>query len=386
MSLERARGTGADARASTSGSATARARARGTGVALAQACAFVNACSAAASYALERRGVSLPSWQTFYAYACVACAFAPGYAMRTARGGGGANRARVGRYAALALLDVEANYCVTRAFEYTSMTSVSLLDSATIPFAMILSVYALGARYGKGHVAGGALAFAGLVVLVLGDAMPSARTSGGDGSNVPLGDFLAVVAAALYATSNVLNEGFLRDADKVEILAHIGVFGTVISGTQSAVLEGMKFSQLKVLGAAGAGLFALYALSLLVLYTFAMDVLELCGASAFNVSMLASDVWSVVIRLIFFNGFSSVSAFVSFLFAFAFVASGIIIFALAGDPAGAQPQSSADEASSLGARIRRLFVPEARRGAPYVHMDVSDDDDMCDVELTPVHG
>lgn len=375
---------------SASASSSARASSSGAfrrGLLLAQACALVNATSAAASAALERRGVALPSWQTFYAYALMACAFAPGYVARKRRRGERWDAERLGRYAALALADAEANYFVTRAFKYTSLTSVSLLDSATIPFAMVLSMRALGARYGAGHCAGGALAFVGLTVLVLGDASKGAHGGTSAGSNVPLGDFLAVVAAALYATSNVLNEGFLRDADKVEILAHLGVFGTAISGVQSAVLEGMRASQLKVLGATGAAFFALYAVSLLSLYTFAMDVLELCGASAFNVSMLSSDVWSFVIRLMFFGGFASSNSFIAFVAAFLLVAAGICIFALAGDPTGAHElaaTSAPTRDESFVEHVKHLFFPDHRRPAmTYVRMSAQDDD-MHEIELTPM--
>jgi solute carrier family 35 protein F1/2 len=104
----------------------------------------------AASTALERSGVALPSWQTFFAYLLLACAFAPRYGKRVARaerGAGGYDWQKARKYALCALVDVEANYCVTLAFKYTSMTSVSLLDSATIPFAMVLSKALLGSVY-----------------------------------------------------------------------------------------------------------------------------------------------------------------------------------------------------------------------------------------------
>jgi len=196
-----------------------------------------------------------------------------------------------------------------------------------------------------------------------------------------LGDFLAILAAALYATSNVLVEAFLHDADKVEILAHLGVMGFLFSGVQGAILEGLRFSQLSVLGAKGVGYFLLYATSLFALYTFAMDVLLACGASAFNVSMLASDVWSVVLRLLFFEGFASVGAMVAFAFAFVLVACGICIFAYAGDPStDARVASSSDTSDvSLLARIRRFVAPRAEI-TPYVAMGAS----RRDVELTPV--
>ena len=378
-----------DDRSAPSTSDASRARARWLGLALAQVCAFVNAVSAASSTALERAGATMPAWQTTFAYALVGTWYGGRFYARARDGKArGRDARRLGAYAACAFADVQANYFVTLAFRYTSMTSVSLLDSATIPFAMALSTAFLGARYARTHAGGAAIAFAGLAALVLGDA--SAEATGG-GTNRALGDFLAICAAAMYATSNVLVEAFLRDADKVEILAHVGVMGFAISGAQCALLEGMKITQLKALGAKGVGFFATYALSLFVLYTFAMDVLERCGASAFNVSMLASDVWSVILRLIFFEGFASFSAVIAFGFAFLLVAGGICVFAYAGDPS-IDPSSSSssleiapdDDDVSFVARVRRFFIPDAR-ARPYAPMPTDDARALdVDVELTPM--
>jgi solute carrier family 35 protein F1/2 len=211
------------------------------------------------------------------------------------------------------------------------------------------------------------------MILVLGDAKPD--VSGGteqESSNPAFGDFLAILAAALYATSNVLVEAFIRDdADKVEILAHFGALGVVMSGVQSVILEGMSFTQLRVLGAKGFGYFTAYASSLFVMYTFAMDVIEQCGASAFNVSMLASDVWSVILRLIFFNGFESTGAFVAFTFSFCFVAAGICLFAYAGEPS----RADAATAAPALARLKHLFASITsieRQKRPYFPMDATE--------------
>lgn len=53
------------------------------------------------------------------------------------------------KYALLALLDVEANFLVTKAYQYTSITSVTLLDCFAIPAVMLLSWLLLKARWGS---------------------------------------------------------------------------------------------------------------------------------------------------------------------------------------------------------------------------------------------
>ena len=148
--------------------ARARSKTWWLGLALAQLCALVNAISAVASTALERSNVTLPAWQTFLAYAFIGATFGPMFYARV-RGGRAPeyDSGRLGKYAACAFVDVQANYCVTLAFRYTSMTSVSLLDSATIPFAMLLSTLLLKARYGRAHAGGAAVAFVGVVILSL---------------------------------------------------------------------------------------------------------------------------------------------------------------------------------------------------------------------------
>lgn len=108
-------------------------------------------------------------------------------------------------YALLALLDVEGNYLLVCAFQFTSLTSVTLLDCFTIPVVMALSAVMLGRRYGRGHVAGALLCVAGIALLVATD--PAA---GAAGYKAPLlGDMLVLLGACLYAVGNVAQEKLL---------------------------------------------------------------------------------------------------------------------------------------------------------------------------------
>ncbi|KAK3264378.1 hypothetical protein CYMTET_26879 [Cymbomonas tetramitiformis] len=50
-------------------------------------------------------------------------------------------------YPLLAVADVEANFLIVYAYQFTSITSVTLLDCATIPFVMALSTRFLGVRH-----------------------------------------------------------------------------------------------------------------------------------------------------------------------------------------------------------------------------------------------
>lgn len=103
------------------------------------------------------------------------------------------------------------------AFRWTSITSVTLLDSFSIPVAVALSALALGAKYRGLHYAGSAVCVAGLAVLLLGDRTGAGSGGGngvaggtgpdgggGGGSWRPaLGDCLVLLGASLYAAANV---------------------------------------------------------------------------------------------------------------------------------------------------------------------------------------
>ena len=362
------------------------------GIALAQVCALLSASSAVASEALVTRGANFPAWQSFFIYVLLAGFYLPLYArqmylkqqqqqqQQQEGGGGGREEVEVvmrsdevtpppptcatttttttesptaaafaksggsgtgagsgsgtrtlGRYALLAVVDTQANYCIVKSFQYTSLTSVTLLDCAAIPFSMALSAAMLGGRYSYKHVAGGVVSIAGLAILVFADASGG---GGGGGTNPALGDCLVLVAAALYACSNVMQECLLLDgAPTTEVLAAVGGLGAVVSGLQCSVFEAGQLAKLNaVAGAAGFGELAGFALSLFAMYSLVPDVLRRCGAAAFNIGMLSSDLWAVVARVLFFGGFGGSTAALAFGASFITVSAGLVLFAAAGDP------------------------------------------------------
>ena len=78
------------------------------------------------------QGASLPTTQSFINYVLLATI----YGGIWLRSGNRVTRNVWYKYAALAGLDVEANYLVVLAYRYTSITSVTLLDCFTIPGAL----------------------------------------------------------------------------------------------------------------------------------------------------------------------------------------------------------------------------------------------------------
>lgn len=94
---------------------------------------------------LEQNGFSAQTTQSLFNYVLLAAIYGTGVYLH-------GQMVRVirqdwWRYALLALFDIEANFLAVKAYSYTSLTSVQLLDSLTIPTVMLLSRLLLKSRY-----------------------------------------------------------------------------------------------------------------------------------------------------------------------------------------------------------------------------------------------
>jgi len=74
-----------------------------------------------------------------------------------------------GWYVLAAALDVNGNFLFIKAYDYTSITSIMLLDCFTIPSAMTLSYLFLSVRYNTTHLLGIAICVSGIVCIVVSD-------------------------------------------------------------------------------------------------------------------------------------------------------------------------------------------------------------------------
>lgn len=112
-------------------------RSRLIGLFLGQVLSLLIVGTSICSSILSDRGVSIPTTQSAlnYLLLCLYLFFRKGKLQRP-----------WWAYLGIALVDVEANYLVVRAYRDTSITSVTLLDCFAIPCAMALSYMALGSR------------------------------------------------------------------------------------------------------------------------------------------------------------------------------------------------------------------------------------------------
>ncbi|CAK0859624.1 unnamed protein product [Prorocentrum cordatum] len=141
------------------------------------------------------------------------------------------------QYALWAFCDVEANYLVVAAFQYTSIVSVTLLDCFAIPSAIACSFFILRVRYGPRHVAACCVCVAGLATAVFSDVVVG-RVGPSPRGPAWIGDVLVLCGASLYGLSNVMQERLLKGGcSRPEALGMLGAWGSAISFVQAVALE-----------------------------------------------------------------------------------------------------------------------------------------------------
>ncbi|CAI0423049.1 unnamed protein product [Linum tenue] len=120
------------------------------------------------------------------------------------------------------------------------------------------------------------------------------------GSRPLLGDTLVIGGTIFFALSNVGEEFCVKRRDRIEVVMMLGVFGLLVSLVESFVFERESIKSLNwsvniVLAIAG------YTISIFSYYTLTPYVLKLSGATLFNLSILTSDMWAVLIRIFFYG-------------------------------------------------------------------------------------
>ncbi|KAL6471147.1 hypothetical protein MHYP_G00197970 [Metynnis hypsauchen] len=202
------------------------------------------------------------------------------------------------KYILLGLADVEANYAVVKAYQYTTLTSVQLLDCFIIPVLMVLSWFFLKARYRIIHYVAVCVCLAGVGAMVGADLL--AGRDQGSTSNILLGDGLVILSATLYAVSNVCQEYTVKNQSRVEFLGMLGLFGTLISGIQLAALEHVQLASIQWTWQI-AVLLSGFALCMYTLYSCMPVVMKLTSATAVNLSLLTADLFSLFCGLFLFQ-------------------------------------------------------------------------------------
>ncbi|KAM7252977.1 hypothetical protein ACFE04_025595 [Oxalis oulophora] len=269
---------------------------------------------------LSRRGINVPTSQSFLNYVLLTIVY--GAIMLYRRQ---ALKAKWYYYVILGLVDVEANYLVVKAYQYTSLTSVMLLDCWSIPAVMLLTWLFLHTKYRFKKITGVVICVAGLIVVVFSDVHATDRSGG---SNPRKGDSLVIAGATLYAISNVSEEFLVKNADRVELMAFLGLFGAIISAIQISIFERNELSSIHWTAGAAFPFFG-FALAMFLFYSFVPFLLKVNGSTMLNLSLLTSDMWAVLIRIFAYHEKVDWMYFVSF----AAVTIGLIVYS-GGDKEG----------------------------------------------------
>ncbi|XP_044210808.1 solute carrier family 35 member F2-like isoform X2 [Thunnus albacares] len=207
-------------------------------------------------------------------------------------------KSRWWKYLLLGLVDVEANYAVVKAYQYTTLTSVQLLDCFVVPVLMILSWWILKIRYRPVHYAAVCACLLGVGAMVGADVL--AGRDQGSTTNILLGDALVLLSASLYAVSNVCQEYTVKNRSREEFLGMVGLFGTIISTIQMVILERNEVAAIQWSWQVGL-LFSGYALCMYALYSFMPIVMKLSSATSVNLSLLTADLFSLFCGIFLFE-------------------------------------------------------------------------------------
>jgi solute carrier family 35, member F1/2 len=292
---------------------------------------------------LVQNGFSAPNTQIFGVYMSLALTYGPLLLYRFIKNEwkppiSSMHHRWLLKYFFIAWADVEANFVVVLAFQYTSIVSVMLLDCFSIPCVMFLSRMFLGRRFSWKHVLASTWSVAGLLLLVLSDTQSS---GGGTGHRKDplIGDLLCIAGAIFYAISNVSQEGVVKRYDRCEYLTMMGVFGSFISGIQAVVLEWKTIkSSVSVTDESVFGfwvpLFGFLA-AMYIMYSLAPMLIQRTSAAFLNLSLLTSDAWALLAALFLFG----IQLTPLFYVAFIMVMSGVLVFNIIAPPQSIEGQS-----------------------------------------------
>ncbi|KAL3829234.1 hypothetical protein ACJIZ3_018036 [Penstemon smallii] len=299
------------------------------GLVLGQVLSLLVTSTGFSSSELSKKGINAPTSQSFLNYVLLALFY--GCIMLYRRQ---ALKAKWYYYVLLGLVDVEANFLVVKAYQYTSITSVMLLDCWTIPCVLFLTWFFLKTKYRVKKFLGVLICIAGLVVVVFSDVHSADRSSG---SNPIKGDLLVLAGATLYGVSNVSEEYFVKSADRVELMAFLGFFGAIISACQIAILERDELKSIH--WSSGVTFpFVGFSVAMFLFYSGVPVLLKISGSTMLNLSLLTSDMWAVLIRIFAYHEKVDWMYFV----AFAAVVVGLIVYS-GGDKVDQNSAEVADE-------------------------------------------
>jgi len=222
------------------------------------------------------------------------------------------------KYFILACCDVEGNFLVVKAYQFTTLLSCMLLDAWAIPTCLFFAWIYMRPKYHLTQILGILISIGGLGMLVASDKITQK-----DYSAVSLvkGDIFMIVGASLYGFTNATEEFFVRRSPLYEVVGMLGMWGTIINGAQAAGLEHKTWMTSNWDGGVIGLLFA-YTAAMFILYTVAPWIYRLASSTYYNISLLTSDFYGLLFGLFLFH----YQPFWLYFPAFAVVVVGLVVY------------------------------------------------------------
>ncbi|CAB9523252.1 35 member F2 [Seminavis robusta] len=198
-------------------------------------------------------------------------------------------------YLFFSCLDVGAGVIMLLSLQYTSLTSVTLLGSLTVPSTMLFSKFLLDKSFGAHHVWGVCLCLLGGCLTIWADLDdPDAFIING-------GDMMAITAALLYGLGDAVSEYSIKHIDRMEFLGMMGFFGMILTGIQFPFQEGHVLAELFGDPKAHTGalvLMASYVSLLLLYYVTEAYFLVSSDATLLNLCLQAQNLWAILFSVL----------------------------------------------------------------------------------------
>jgi drug/metabolite transporter (DMT)-like permease len=207
-------------------------------------------------------------------------------------------------YLGISILDVTPNLLALCSFQYTSLTSTTLLGSLAVPSAMFFSRLGLGRVFVRHH-------YVGVLLCVLGGGWTVYMDTAQDGVDTTsattaesdrrhhsyMGDLFAILSALMYGLGDCVAEYAVKHMDRNEYLGMLGLFGLVITGLLFPWLEFRALQDLfrptsAIEQVEVASLFLCFVLSVGLYYVAEARFLVSSDATLLNLSMQSVNLWA----------------------------------------------------------------------------------------------
>jgi len=258
-------------------------------------------------------------------------------------------------YSLCGVLDVVPNFLTLLSFQYTSLTSTTLLGSLTVPSTMFFSRLILARVFSRRQ-------YLGVVLCVLGGAFTVWSDTGANGAGAPdqistiaapslhdphryVGDLMAIGAAVLYALGDTVADYSIKHGDRYEYLGMLGLNGLVLTGLSFPWLEGNEVHDLLFHDAGGDPwvgtwtVFVLYVASVVIFYVSVAHFLVSADATLLVLSLQTSNLWAVLFSMIAYRIVPAPLFYV----AAALVVSGAVIYQRSAEKKAVADVASQDE-------------------------------------------